>query len=324
MKKTSSWKNKIDPAFDTLIKTLVNHLDLMELPSDHKIIKVLKNTNRSKVVSFRTFYEDNYKAKINLFDISSIPNVNKIGKALKEIDESKNNKDNRRFYKTVISLADDLPAESKKFYYKAFNFISSDESEKEFQKNIPQKEEINYLNEFQNDVYTLLFHKYIHSLSNNDLQKEKKTLLRKLNSENILSLSFNLLNNLSLIINKKSLKGLYAEAKSGDRESLYELLKIDKTLFDHDWVRELMLEAMITGDDLFFDKVGQAIKSDPPFGKLKRGKLKYVLIFFWKMGLYRLTYPELIKLLEDSGLEVHEDPESFRKYIDREIKPLFV
>lgn len=317
----SSWKDKLDPAFDNFIKSLVKGLDLMELPSEREMENVLENTRKSTIKSFKPFYEDDYKQKIDFFELSSISKVKETGTALKEIEESKVTKDNRKLYKTLIKLADDLPVKSKEYYYKAFNFISSVESEKEFN-NTRTKVLDTYIKEFQSDLNTLVFHKYFHSLNNSDLYEEKKTLQQKLDTEQILFFSFDLLDRLSVIVNKKSLKALYKEAKSGIRESLFELLKIDKTLFDHEWVRELMLEAMITGDDDFFEKIGQAIKSDPPFGKLKRAKMKYALIFFWKMGLYRLTYPELIKLLEDSGLEVHEDPESFRKFVDREIKPL--
>jgi hypothetical protein len=44
---------------------------------------------------------------------------------------------------------------------------------------------------------------------------------------------------------------------------------------------------------------------------------------FWFYGLYRLTIPELMELLKDSGIHIPEDEVTFRKFIDREIKPYF-
>jgi hypothetical protein len=77
---------------------------------------------------------------------------------------------------------------------------------------------------------------------------------------------------------KKSLKTLYEEARPGNDESLFRLLRLDKTLFDHEWLRERMLQEMFMADYDFFKRVGNAIKSEPPLGKLKRGKLKLVVL----------------------------------------------
>lgn len=321
--KKSSWKDKIDPAFDNFIKTIVKALDLMELPSNFEIANLLEKTKKANINSFKSFYEGKNEKNINIFDLSSISKVKQIGKALKEIEKSKIANDIRSIYKTLTGLANDLPEKSKSYYYKAFEPISSDKSEKEFESSRTKEAQMKWFKEFQADMIALFLHKFIHSLADSDLQKEKETLTRMLDIEQVLFFSFDLLNRISILTNKKSLKTLYTEAKNGNQESLIRLLKIDKTLFDHDWVRELMLEAMITGDDVFFEKIGQAIKSEPPLGKFKWGKVKYILLLLWNMGLYRLTKPELLNLLEDGGLEIHEEPESFYKFVNREIKPLF-
>ena len=319
MSKKSSWKDKIDPAFDNCIKSFVKALDLMDLPTDSTIDGLLKRTKQSAIRSFKPFYEGKNKSKITIFDLSSISEVKRIGRAKRAIEKSVLTKDNRKLYKTLISLANDLPDMSMEYYYKAFEPISSDGSEKEFE----TRDKLKVLKKFQADIQSLFLHTYLNSLTGSDLKREKKTLERKMDAEQLLFFSFDLLNRLSLLINKKSLKVLYEEARGGNLNSLVELLKIDKTMFDHEWVRELMFEAMVTGDDDFFERIGEAIKSDPPFGKSKRAKMKYVLIFFWNMGLYRLSIPELMKLLEDSNIEVHDSPDSFNHLIIREIRPHF-
>ena len=52
----------------------------------------------------------------------------------------------------------------------------------------------------------------------------------------------------SLIVNGNSLKDLYQKAKEGDDESLFKIVKIDKTFFDHKWVRTRMNKAAYSAD----------------------------------------------------------------------------
>jgi len=147
-------------------------------------------------------------------------------------------------------------------------------------------------------------------------------LEKKFDARIILYLTFCLLDMTSFLVHKKSIKTLYAEAKTGNHESLFKLLQLDKTLFDHEWLKELMLKEMIMANTEFFKRIGNAIKSEPPIGKLKQGKIKLVLLAYWGFGLSKLTIPELMQLLEESGIEVQLDPESFRKFVNRETKSL--
>jgi hypothetical protein len=124
-------------------------------------------------------------------------------------------------------------------------------------------------------------------------------------------------NTISLIVNKKSLRELLIKARRGDDDSLFALIKVDKTLFDHDWVRLRIRKAMYSGDTDFFYSLAKAIKSDPLQTRKYKLLVFVVMIFFWKYGLYSLTVPELMQLLQDSGISIQEDEVTFRKYYDR-------
>lgn len=85
MRKKTSWKDKIDPAFDSVIKTLVKALDVLDMPSDAEIAELLKKTKQSGMKSFKSFYECDKKGPVYLFSTTSIAKVKEIGNGLKEI-----------------------------------------------------------------------------------------------------------------------------------------------------------------------------------------------------------------------------------------------
>lgn len=122
---------------------------------------------------------------------------------------------------------------------------------------------------------------------------------------------------ISLLVNKESLKELDKKAKEGDDESLFKLVKVDKTFFDHKWFRTRINKAAYSGDWNFFESLGVAIKADPLEHKRNIAELFLVLRFFWNFGLYRLSDADIHELMIDSGLNVHDNVESFSKYLRR-------
>jgi hypothetical protein len=142
-------------------------------------------------------------------------------------------------------------------------------------------------------------------------------------SEMILCVHFLVMCVGSAMVHKKPLKLIYKEAKEGDMKSLYKLLQIDKTIIDHEWFKELVLKASIMDDMNFFKTIGNAIKTDLPVKRLKHNRVQLILFLFWKLGLNKLTNPELVKLLEKCGFEIHYDIESFRRRITNPVKSFY-
>ncbi len=127
----------------------------------------------------------------------------------------------------------------------------------------------------------------------------------------------------SRLVFKQSLARLIREAKAGDEDSFFKILQIDRTVVECEWAKKMIRKAQLKGNNEFFDKMAKAITTPPLDNRRLYDELLMILLTFWNFGLRRLKNNELIELLEDSGLRVQQDPEVFRKFINREIKPAF-
>jgi hypothetical protein len=197
--------------------------------------------------------------------------------------------------------------------------LMNEDSKKHYQKyyeNIDLRAEYETMKEEQRRDYighnlSILYHGLIIAREDNFIPKEdilesiRRTLLRVGNA-------------ISMLINQKGLQELYSEAKAGDDDSLYKLFKIDKTLFDREWVRRRIRKAMYSGDGEFFKSLSESIKVDPLNNRKTRIIEYLVLAYFWDFGLYRLTIPETMDLFERSGIYMTNNDEiKFRKFHDR-------
>lgn len=154
-------------------------------------------------------------------------------------------------------------------------------------------------------------------------QKDIKAEMEKrLTPEMILFLTFQNLNFVCFLVYKKSLKKLCEEAKKGNEDSLLKLLRFDKTLFDHEWFKEIIMRKVVEGNYYFFEKIGDAIKKEPPLGKKKRGKLQIVLLISWNSIFKKLTWNERLRELDKLGLTEKMDLDSLKKFVKREVLPL--
>ena len=58
--KTKSWKEIIDPSFDTLLKAVDKSFDLVEMQSNEEIENFLMNLKSSSIRSFKKFYDSRF------------------------------------------------------------------------------------------------------------------------------------------------------------------------------------------------------------------------------------------------------------------------
>jgi hypothetical protein len=176
------------------------------------------------------------------------------------------------------------------------------------------------------DILTPLKSIDVSDIENNKAKQEilAAELGQRMTPELMLYCTFQTLNLISTLIDGKSLMALYEEARAGSEKSLFTLLKYDKTLFDHEWLKELIFKKLLLGNFYFFEQLGDAIKSEPPIGRHKQGKLKLIVFMFWKEAFSKLTYQEQMEFLEWLGLEVPFSYDTYKKIITREIKPKFI
>jgi hypothetical protein len=145
---------------------------------------------------------------------------------------------------------------------------------------------------------------------------------QRMTPEMILFIAFQSLNLVSTLIDKKPLQTLYEEAKNGNEKSLLTLLKYDKTLFDHEWFKDLILKETMLGHSIFIEKLGDAIKSEPHITKHGQGKLKFIILIFWEAVFSKLTYKQQMEFLDWIGVKVPFSYDTYKKTITRKIKPL--
>ena len=315
---------KHDPALSNLIQIFDGMVNEMEPTPDNVWEALINKPDNNKIMSFRQFYEtDTYLESLS--DMSKMMDFKGVQEQFAQMAVCM--KSPEMAYKVGTKIADGFDPESREYYHRVLEPYSSAERQTKYLSSLSDSDKKNWQRDINSDFNALMFHKLLIDAKDMNREKERELLRENISLEQILSANFGLMDKASLNVNKKSLRELYSEAKNGDLDSLVKVIQFDKTIFDHDWVKVLMLKATIIGDYDFFEKIAYAIKTGPPMGKInKTRRLRTILLTFWGMGLYRLSNDELVNLLENSGFpmfEEYSDLDNFRRFIDREIRPLF-
>lgn len=330
--KTASWKQKVDPAFVTFIKFYLSFLEQFKLPSNEGYLSMQLPDNYLHKLEIEGFpgvasiYEhdkpedSNYDLITMLDDTFERKDFEKI---TREVKRNKNS-----FFEMLLWTAGQLEEEDgREYYLKKFAPIKSENSYKAHIESMNEEKLKEWQKDFISDRQSLLWHTVVKGIEHvkENIDTKRKAIVKRFNEQpRIFKRSIFLVwHTISLLVHKKGIKKLFDEARKGDDESLFKLLQIDKTLFDHDWVRVRIRKASYFGDLAFFDKMSKAINTDPLKNRKIHGDIFLILVQFWTVGLYRLTIPEIIEILEASGARMQYDEVNFRKFVDREIKPLF-
>jgi hypothetical protein len=196
-----------------------------------------------------------------------------------------------------------------------------DSSIKSFKIFYEGKQDINLLVDF----FTLMKNVDVSDIEHDKAKQENflSEFEQKMTPEMIHFIAFQSLNLVATLIDKKPLQTLYEEAKNGNKKSLLTLLKYDKTLFDHEWFKDLILKETMIGNTIFIEKLGDAIKSEPHITKHGQGKLKFIIFIFWEAVFSKLTYNQQMEFLDWIGVKAPFSYDTYKKIITRKIKPLF-
>ncbi len=325
MKSHSSWKQKIEPAFDKIIGEYIDFLHEMRLPGNEGYI-VLEPKDRtftdSELEGFRImaplYEKDNIENAVTVLNLMlgntlSKGNLKKVGREIKNP---------RSLLNMILALGEACNKESRDYYLDSFHVFTSKENF-EAMLRLSDKEKTKLGQKLFSDILGLMWHHVF--ITGVDFMKQSQNrfdiLMKGFHHKRLFrTIFFFVTDTISLIANKKSIRELYREAKNGDDESLFKLIKVDKTLFDHEWLRVRIRKAMYSGEGKFFRDLAKAIKADPLDTRHSNLEASVVLLYFWNAGLYRLTVPELMDLLKSSGIHIEQDEVSFRKVKDR-IRP---
>ena len=327
----SSWKQKVDPAFPEFIKLYLFYLETVKLPSNEGYLSMelpeqyLKRFEIEGFPSIASIYEHDKPEDLQ-FDVISLFDDAATKQDFKKVTR-KMTKDKHFFYETLVQIAGRLEENSREYYLKKFEPIKSENNYKLHIESMNEVGVENWRKENISDRQSLQWHYYVKVLEDakQNIAAKRKTIVKRFNEQpkifkrNI----YWVWNTISLLVHRKGLKNLFNAARKGSDEALFKLIQIDKTLFDHDWLRERIRKAAYLGDWQFFTDLSKAISTDPINNRKIHGELFLILAQFWMVGLYRLTIPEVMELLKESGVRMQYDEVNFRKFVDREIKPLF-
>jgi hypothetical protein len=283
-KETSSWKEKIDPAFDELIKV---HLDFMVISHINVNTGYLclddDSLNFLKQKGYPSFHKKikfdyEYNKKLTK-DIIKLGASNDIEYMLKFFTAKKFEQKKSYLFKMINALQN---KESQEYYRTFFSFFETKEKLKSY---LDRKLEIDLKRcvydigmNFLTLVTQVMYKGYW------DTENDGSIKRKRLDRLNLIKIGLSeVFNTVSSITHKKSLDELLEEAEKGNDESLFKVIQIDKTLFDLDWLRKRIRKAFYAGDSSFFKKLGMAIEKTSLENDIEYTKLNSVLISFWEL-----------------------------------------
>jgi len=310
---TASWKEKVDPAFDKMIKYFIGFIELSGLPA---------NTGWLGLESepLKLWEEKGMQGWIKKYEKDMTNEKNTIikWKISKDVPEQERTKARHDFEKELLEDIKTLPKDSQDYYKKAFApFYSETVTPAYFRKmSLEQWKEL--YTDFINDMFLLGLHKFLVEIEN-EVQNSSKDVLKKkyVRVPIILQILLSLYDSIARLIFEKSLVDLLKEAKNGNEESFFNLLQIDRTIVECDWAQKMIRKAQLTGDEQFFKRMAKAI-SKPPFENDKEyTTARIAILLFWRLGLRKLDYNEMLELIESCGLKLQESPEAFERFVRR-------
>lgn len=316
-----SWNEVIDPSFDRILKTVVLSFRKVKAQENIQPDAALIDAAKDIMKYLAQFYEE--EANGEIFKIVGLWGDQQFSEQMQFLADNKGHIPDEKMYSFVVELSKGLTSKSKEYYQAKFTPYRSMKELEDFKKKMNDEEKRQWQNSINADLLSLGMHKTSSNVASTVKAGQAEQIKEKMNTYQIAVFNFGMLNLLSQIINKKPLKTLYKEAKSGDRKSLLKLLRIDKTVITHEWVTTLLQDAMITDDKIFLKQIGDALKKQLSVAKQKQVFLKLILRTYWPYGLYKLSYRQLGDLLTESGITIQKNFDSFEKLIKDEIKPLF-
>lgn len=305
-----SWKDKIDPAFDKIIKFYLEFLGLVGLPANTGWIRLedepLKLWENKGMQGWIKQYEKNMTLEKNTIIKWKVPKnstVEEVNKARRDLE------------KDLLEKIEILPDDSQKYYKKAFAPFYSDSMRG---KSMTTEELRELYTDFIADMYLLEIHKSSIEIKQEFEHSRKVDLEKKyVRQSMIFNIIFSIYNSIALLVFEKTLTDLIKEARNGDKESFFNLLRIDRTVIECEWAQKMIRKSQLTGDHKFFKQMAKAISKSPIENAKEYTTARIVILLFWGFGLRKLEYPEMIDLIEACGIKLQESPEAFERFVRR-------
>jgi hypothetical protein len=343
----NSWKKKIDPSFDNLIKVHLDYINqigichhvkdkkfkkytryMKYLKLDEKSLKVLKHCGYPSLLreskmdrrKLRKLINHNIALGASSDSMLILEFYSNIEKLFKNESKKKPMKNYEEKYldaieSNITDMINGLPWEDSKDYYR--ERFAVDLSVEEFiavVESKTDKELLKFFVDIKMDLNCLIYQTGFRGYWDSAGEDFNNKSISKLKMINMGMLQ--VYNAISLMTYKKSLGVLYTEARKNG-ESLCNAIHLDKTLLDKPWVRKRINEAFYSGKTNFLRELGKSIGKPPINVKIDYGELMIILISLWPFGLYRLDNEELLDLFKMCRVPRQDNTASFTRYINR-------
>ena len=310
-----SWKEKVDPAFDKIIKTYLQFLEQSDLPANSGWIiltdESYKIWTEKGMEGWAERYEEYLKERSKMIIKFKIPN---------NMSEKEKIKTRRKFKKGLYGQIKILPQESQIYYERVFEpFYSESPMYSDYFNKLSASDLKEWITDFHADQFLLQLHVQMIKIEEEIKTTPKEVLLKKYTRLPVIKdIILSLYNSISLLVLGRSLYVLLEDAKNGNNEeSFFNLIQIDRTVIECEWAKKMIRKAQLTANEGFFKDMAMAITTSPLANDKEYSQAIVVLLLFWRLGLCKLTNDERLELLEKCGIKLQQGQESFRRYVDR-------
>ncbi len=300
----SSWKNKIDPSFDKIVKAYLSMLSDTDMIRDSGWFALrdeyLKKWEEKGSKGWYKEYE------------SFLSQLSKNIKAIripKKFDEKERIHLLRKRRIDLFADLESLPVESQQYYKQKFKPFYSEVPADQIPVNVTKEDLAALLTDFYADYALLEIHKISIEVLKNEKEPSDREVMKLLNFT-----LFSAYNTISLVVFGRNIYELIKEGKNGNQDSFFKALQIDRTIIESTWAIKMIRKAQLSGDEKFFKRMAKAIAKQPLTHDKEFTRAIMIIILFWHLGLNKLTNSERIELLEECGIRVQDDPESFRRF----------
>lgn len=309
-----SWKKKIDPALDKIIKTYIQFLDQTDLPANSGWIMLTDESYKiwteKGMEGWAERYEEYLKERSKMIIKFKVPH---------NMPEKEKIKTKRKFKKDLHEQIKLLPQDSQIYYERVFEpFYSESPAHSDYFKKLSVSDLKERMTDFFADRFLLQLHVQMIKIEEEVKTMPKEAFVKKyfrlpVIKDIILSLN----DSISILVFGRSLYVLLEEAKDMNKDSFFNLLQIDRSVVECEWAKKMIREAQLTANEVFFQDMAKAITTSPLENDKEYSQAIIVLLLFWRLGLSKLTNDERIELLEGCGIKLQPGQESFRRFVNR-------
>jgi hypothetical protein len=322
--KTRKWNEVIDPAFNKIIRAFLDGLKLVQIPANEGYLILtlsedqLKNIEKQGFPTIAKYYEkDGVEDLLNAVKAVSSDEIKAVDFRKIGNEAGKGGFD----LKTLFSLVESIEEkESRNYYLRAFASFQSKCSYRAFTSNTGEKAFKKWGKKIWSDIFSMFCH--ISTMKVKSIRKDARYMeifkeRNVYNSELLKRYLFLIWDAISIVNNRVPLRRLFDKARRGDAKSLFKLIQLDKTIFDHEWVRTRIRKALYEGDMKFIGELADNFKKGHFITRKQNLDIAVVVMNFWSAGIYRLTTRQKMALLKDSGMKIYQSENSFRQLVDR-------